>query len=71
MAPETTAPSGNSPISASAVIVLPEPELADDAEALAGAKRKRDVVHDAPRPGARGQIDGEIRDFEQHLSAAL
>ena len=70
MAPETTAPSGNSPISASAVIVLPEPDSPTTPRLSPAGERKGDVAHDAQRPGGRGQIDGEVADVEQHVSAA-
>ena len=43
------------PISASAVIVLPEPEFADDAEALALAEAEGHAVDDAAAPFASGR----------------
>ena len=40
-----------------------------DAERLARAQRERHVAHHSARSLRRGQVDGEIGDLEQHLSA--
>ena len=59
------------PISASAVIVLPEPDLPDDSQALALGERKRRPIDDAAAsPPGVGEIDGELGDVEQHVSFA-
>ena len=56
---------GMSRISESAVTLLPEPELADDRDGLAGLDVERDAVDRRHRPALGVEARGEIADLQE------
>ena len=65
----TCAPSGSRPISAIAVIDLPQPDSPTKPERLAALERKAHVAHGVGRAAVRLQPHVKVVDFEQRASS--
>ena len=65
MLPATSAPSGSSPISASAVIDLPQPLSPIRPDGLAARDRKRDAAQRVGGAARGAQAHAQVGDFEQ------
>ena len=65
--PPIRAPSGASPISASAVIVFPEPDSPTTPRTLAFAEAEARAVDDPDGAALPRQVDDEVSYLEQHL----